>query len=190
MKSSNMADEEVMTRLSGAAKLADAADAAIASVTDPELAPQVRAAEAIRWAAARPCRSDAGRAKLAALVADFARSARQLLQRGDFVGVDRLIAELHDEAWRAAQIPPPGSARVTAAELAGVGWNQLEHNFLQAILNRLPEAERTVASFDTGGVTLNSGRRITREEIRASSRPAGYADKAWNGQFPVLADRG
>ncbi len=170
-----------------AKKLAEAADAAIAAITDPELTPQARATRAIQWAAKYEIRFDQGRTAVARCIADFARSGRRALEHQDFSGFDKALARFIEEVPHVSRAVPPNIDLIPHGSAFGAhGWNQLEHDYLVAMLSPLTPEQRVV-SIDALGVTLKSCRRILRAEIRAFGRPKWWTnERAWYDQFPPL----
>ncbi|MGH7813384.1 MAG: hypothetical protein ACREQI_05210 [Candidatus Binataceae bacterium] len=176
-----------------------AADAIARIEGDPLITPLKRTAAAIRRMAeiAYP---DARIAEAREMIEVFAATAIALLRSADDRALNAEIEKL-DRAAFAVQTPPPaptpGSELARAqGDLAAIGWNALEIEFLGAWIN----PGEKLLHFDARGACLGqpaagesdavSQRRITRRELRDRNRPPHWRDpRKWETQFsPIPAE--
>jgi hypothetical protein len=155
--------------------------AAVALTTEQVLlaTPQKRVADMIEKAAAN-LGSGASAEQMAYLtnhIKGFARDAAEFLMRGDFGGLEAAISAFWRAARDADKIGPPRPAPMMPASehlQRGLGWSSKEADGLQQILLTgiagVAKGDRVVKA-DEEGVTLASGKTLSREQIVRATRP-------------------
>jgi hypothetical protein len=122
------------------------------------------------------CVCEDGWNTLANHIQAFGRDAEECIERMDGPGLDRAISALVAGANAATCIAPPQTPLMPGPEsFAHYAWSAQEMDGLQAILlTPMCGVARgdAVEKLDEIGVTLKSGKRLSRGEIIAANRPA------------------
>jgi hypothetical protein len=169
----------------GESRLAKAVEDAIRTVMDAS--PQKECARAIKHVvAAYPCKSTEAQTAVVSGIARFARQAEELIERGDFAGLERAIGVFDRNVREAAEIMPPTPAVMPPLGgdlFAAFGWSSKEQISLRSVLSipllGVKKGDRVV-SIDASGALLASGLKFTREQIFAAGFPwahPGTADR-------------
>ncbi len=157
-------------------ELARATAAAIRHVMDSR--PQRRVARIITNAGLQVKeRSDEARRIVGKLIAAFAREAGELMELGDFAGLQSLTLGFQNAVNKASAIAPKRPELmpdVRAFELAG--WTSEERDNLAAFLKR---SGNRVVAIDKEGAALAGGRKLSRAQIFALSQPR-YSDRKFD----------
>ena|ERR1700722_12642380 len=122
------------------------------------------------------CQCEQGWTMLAQHLQTFARAAEECIERFDDAGLGRAITALVSAATTAESMTPPRPALMPGVEsFRHYGWSGEEISGLQTILTMsMCGVERGdfVKDLDEEGVTLKSGKRLSRDQIIAANRPA------------------
>lgn len=155
-------------------RLGAAADEAIESIMNAS--PQLRVKRVIETAALTECASDDARIAVANQIVGFARTAVELLERGDFRGLENSLSGFSSRVRSVAQLQPPQPALMPGlATFTQFHWSSADARDLQMVL-LLPMlgAKRgdTVTAIDENSVTLSSGLKLTKDAIVRANIPA------------------